>query len=56
MKFRLPRKLKKFLKNRDIWVNKETGNVTYPWGSQLDYRRYKTGELAPFSFYVGPTH
>lgn len=55
MKFRLPRKLKKFLKKKGKWVDKKSGEDTYPWNSQLDYKKYKSGELAPFLEYIDPT-
>ena len=54
MKFRIPRQVKKWLKSIN-WVDKGTGEVIYPWDSQLDYKRYKSGEIIPTSQYIDPT-
>jgi hypothetical protein len=54
MKFKLPRKLKKFLK-KCKWVDKETGKTAYPWNSQLDYKKYKEGIIVSVFTYIDPT-
>ena len=51
MKFRLPRKIKKWLKSTS-WVDRDTGKTVYPWNSQLDYKKYKSGEIIPISMYI----
>ena len=54
MDFRLPRKKKKELKKLK-WIDILTGEVKYPWNSQLDYKEYKSGKLKNTFIHINPS-